>query len=256
MLDYDSFPSQRQDLIRAILLDQGKVVCVELAQEMGVSEHTIRRDLHELSKEGICKKVYGGAILQLPDAGALAIRKEHNLSSKDLIGQKCASLIKNGSCIFIDAGSTNLAIAHNLADELALTVVTNTPDIAAELLKYSNVEVIMLGGRIEKESGSTVGSIATKQIGNIIFDQAFIGGCAMDFELGVTGFNYDDCEFKKTVISRSNQVIIGITAEKTPGAAKFTIASCEDIDVLVVEEKIGKDYCYPQKPNNMTILTV
>ena len=58
MLDYAAFPKQRQDLIRKILRDQGRVVCIELAQQMGVSEHTVRRDLHELSKEGVCKKVY------------------------------------------------------------------------------------------------------------------------------------------------------------------------------------------------------
>jgi len=69
MLDYAAFPEQRQDLIRQILQENGRVVCAELATRMQVSEHTIRRDLQELSKEGICKKVYGGAVLQLADAG-------------------------------------------------------------------------------------------------------------------------------------------------------------------------------------------
>ncbi len=69
MLDYAAFPQQRQALICQILQENGRVVCAELAARLQVSEHTIRRDLHELSREGFCKKVYGGAVLSLPEAG-------------------------------------------------------------------------------------------------------------------------------------------------------------------------------------------
>jgi DeoR/GlpR family transcriptional regulator of sugar metabolism len=256
LLDYAAFPDQRQDLIRQILRDQGRVVCTELAQQMGVSEHTVRRDLHELSKEGVCKKVYGGAVLQLPDAGNLALRKEHNLSTKDIIAQKCASLVKSESCILIDAGSTNLAMAMALPETLSLTVVTNAPDIAAALLKHPQIEVIMLGGRMQKNSGGCVGNTAIEQLKNILFDQAFIGGCAVSAEAGLTGFNFDDCEFKKAAIAQSSQIIVGLTAEKIPGVARFSVASCEEIDILVVEENINKDFYSAFAAENMTILTV
>lgn len=256
MLDYAVFPDQRQELIRQILSAQGRVVCAALAQQMGVSEHTVRRDLHELSKEGICKKVYGGAVLQLPDAGTLAVRKERNSSSKELIAKKCASLIKSEGCIFIDAGSTNLALAHYIPGDITLTAVTNTPDIAAALLKHSNIEVIMLGGHIQKVTGASVGSTATEQIRNMMFDQAFIGGCAMSPESGLTGFNFEDCEFKKAAIAQSNQVIVGLTAEKIPGVARFSVASCENIDIMVVEENIDKDFYIPFMEEKITIVTV
>lgn len=256
MLDYAAFPDQRQDLIRQILREQGRVICVELAQQMGVSEHTVRRDLHELSKEGICKKVYGGAVLQLPDAGTFTTRKEQNLSTKDMIAQKCASLIKNQSCIFIDAGSTNLAMAQALPESLAITAVTNAPDIAAALLKYPHVEVIMLGGRMQKDTGGCVGNTAIEQLKNIMFDQAFIGGCAMSPEAGLTGFNFDDCEFKKAAIAQSSQTVVGLTAEKIPGIARFAVASCEAIDILVVEEKLNKDFYNAFVAENITILTI
>ncbi|WP_243079554.1 DeoR/GlpR family DNA-binding transcription regulator [Pantoea sp. MQR6] len=256
MLDYAAFPKQRQDLIRKILRDQGRVVCIELAQQMGVSEHTVRRDLHELSKEGVCKKVYGGAVLQLPDAGTLDSRKGQNLSAKSTIAQRCASLITSENCIFIDAGSTNLAMAKSLPDELTITVVTNAPDIAAALLKHPNIEVIMLGGRIQKDSGGSVGNTAIEQLRNIMFDQAFMGGCAMSPEAGLTGFNFDDCEFKKAAIAQSSQVIVGLTSEKIPGVARFSVASCEDIDILVVEENLDKNFHSSFLAENITILTV
>lgn len=241
MLDYAAFPGQRQDLIRQILQENGRVVCAELAIRMNVSEHTIRRDLHELSKEGFCKKVYGGAVLQLPDAGNFFTREQKNSAKKDSIAQKAATLIKAGGCIFIDTGTTNLALAKALPADLSITVVTNSPAIAAELLRHPLCEVIMTGGQIQRVSGGAVGATAANQIQGIIFDQAFIGGCAMDPDMGLTGFDFADCEFKKAVIAQSNQSIVALTMDKLPGVARFVVAKSRDIDVLVVEEGMDKD---------------
>ena len=205
---------------------------------MNVSEHTIRRDLHELSKEGYCKKVYGGAVLQLPDAGNF-LSREHKISAeKHTIAQKAATLVQAGGCIFIDAGTTNLALAKALPADLNVTVVTNSPAIATELLHHPLCEVIITGGQIQRASGGSVGATAAGQIQGIIFDQAFIGGCAMDPQMGLTGFDFADCEFKKAVIAQSNQTIVALTADKLPGVARFVVATCQDIDVLVVKEAL------------------
>lgn len=241
MLDYAAFPEQRQALIRQILQENGRVICAELANQMKVSEHTIRRDLHELSKEGVCKKVYGGAVLQLQDAGSYLIREHKNNAKKDTIAQKAATLLKPGGCIFIDTGTTNLALAKALPADLNVTVVTNSPAIAAELLRHPLCEVIMTGGQIQRASGGAVGATAVGQIQGVIFDQAFIGGCAMDPEMGLTGFDFADCEFKKAVIAQSNQTLVAMTTDKLPGVARFVVAASRDIDVLVVEKGMEKD---------------
>ena len=240
MLDYAAFPEQRQDRIRAILQENGRVVCAELATQMRVSEHTIRRDLHELSKEGICKKVYGGAVLQLPDAGNFFSREQKNSAKKDTIAQKAATFIKPGSCIFIDTGTTNLALAKAIPADLSVTIVTNSPAIATELLRHPQCDVIMTGGQIQRASGGTVCATAASQIQGIIFDQAFIGGCAMDPETGLTGFDFADCEFKKMVIAQSSQTLVALTTDKIPGVARFVVAKSSDIDVLIVEASMDK----------------
>lgn len=256
MLDYAAFPQQRQALIREILQQNGRVVCADLARQMAVSEHTIRRDLHELSKEGLCKKVYGGAVLPLPDAGSFTHRKEQDYAVKALIAQRCASLINSNSCIFIDAGTTNLALARALPADLALTVVTNAPDIAAVLLAHPRAEVIMLGGQMQKSTGGCVGQSAIQQVRGMLFDQAFIGGCAMSPEAGLTGFDYADCEFKKVAIEQSNQVIVGLTAEKIPAVARFKIAECHALSLLVVEKKLDKALLSAFEAEDLTLITV
>ena len=113
--------------------------------------------------------------------------------------------------------------------------MTNSPAIAAELLRHPMCEVIITGGQIQRTSGGAVGATAASQIQGIIFDQAFIGGCAMDPGMGLTGFDFADCEFKKAVISQSSQTIVALTTDKIPGVARFVVAKSSDIDVLVVE---------------------
>ena len=242
MLDYAAFPDQRQALIRQALGQQGRVVCAELAVQLGVSEHTIRRDLHELSKEGVCKKVYGGAVATLPDTGSFIERKTQKADVKSIIAHKCAQLIKPNSCVFIDSGTTNLALAEAIDDTLVLTAVTNSPEIACALLKKPRCEVIMLGGGIQRSSGGSVGAAALAQVNDILFDQGFIGGCAMAPESGLTGFDYADCAFKKAVIPQCSEIIVGLTADKIPSVARYVVAGCRQIDVLVVEESVRQQY--------------
>ncbi|AKW15722.1 DeoR/GlpR transcriptional regulator [Salmonella enterica subsp. enterica serovar Mississippi] len=242
MLDYAAFPDQRQALIRQVLLEKGRVVCAELSVQLGVSEHTIRRDLHELSKSGICKKVYGGAVAAMPEAGNYAERKTKKTDTKSTIAHKCAQLVKPNSCVYIDSGTTNLAMAEALPNTTVFTVVTNSPEIAITLLKKPLCEVIMLGGGVQRTSGGCVGAPALEQIKGIIFDQGFIGGCAMAPELGLTGFDYADCEFKKAVIRQCSEIIVGLTSDKIPAVARYVVADSSQIDVLVIEQSVSKQY--------------
>ncbi len=104
------------------------MVCAELAARLQVSEHTIRRDLHELSREGFCKKVYGGAVLEPAGGRGTTVNGKIKIEQqKSGSAQQCARLVKPGGTIFVDTGTTNLAMAEALPAELALTVVTNSP---------------------------------------------------------------------------------------------------------------------------------
>ncbi|MCU5772125.1 DeoR/GlpR family DNA-binding transcription regulator [Erwiniaceae bacterium BAC15a-03b] len=241
MLDYAAFPQQRQSLIRQKLLNEGRVTVTGLAAELQVSEHTIRRDLQELAREGVCKKVYGGAVSMVKESDSFINRSLAISAEKQRIASGCASLVKDGGSVFIDAGSTNLALARALPEHLQLTVVTNSPLIAVELMRYPHYEVIMLGGRVQPQTGGSLGVTPQSQLSDIWFDQCFLGGCAMDAEAGVTVFDFTDAEFKRTVVARSNEIIIALTAEKIPGIARYSVAQCADIAIMVVDKGIAAE---------------
>jgi len=241
VLDYAAFPEQRQSVIRELLLKDGRVVCVKLSQELQVSEHTIRRDLQELAREGVCKRVHGGAVSISPASGSFAKRVEEGRANKALLGKAGAQLIRDGGCIFIDAGTTNLAVAKAIPPELSLTVVTNAPAIAAEVMNLPRCEVIMLGGRIQAKTGAALGITPLRQVEDMRFDQCFLGACALDAAEGLTEFDYDDAEFKRAVVRQSNELIVALTSEKIPSVARYRVMPCDEISILVVEHDIPRE---------------
>lgn len=245
MSDHVAFAQSRHHLIRDMLKTQGRVFCTKLAEILQVSEHTIRRDLQDLAKEGLCRRVHGGAISLLPATADFVARLDQADTAKEQLGLASAGLLKAGSIVFIDAGTTNLAVVQALPDDLALTIVTNTPTIAAEVMTRPSIELIMIGGTINANSGSALGLTALKQIHGMHFDQCLLGMCALDAEAGATAFEYEDAQFKQVIVSQSTQVIVALTADKTPAVARHFVADCEAITDLVVASSIPADKIAP-----------
>src|SRR6478735_3241123 len=129
---------ERHDVIRALLLSDGRVVANELAVRFGVSEDTVRRDLRELAKAGYCRRVHGGALAPSPVALPIAARVEKDADAKTRLAAEAAKLLQPRHTVFIDAGSTNYAIARAIPRSMELTVVTNAPAIAAALADHQH----------------------------------------------------------------------------------------------------------------------
>jgi len=239
--DYDALPEQRQAFLQQILVEKGRVIVTDIAPQLGVSEHTIRRDLQQLARQGLCKKVYGGAVSQLKQSTSFEKRMTQSVAEKSNVAEKCAQLIRPNTCIFIDSGSTYLAMAAFIPDDMVLTIVTNSPQIASALASRTAGELILLGGKINPNTGSTLGLDTINQVRNMVFDQTFIGVCGLDPQVGLSAVYYEDACFKKEIIAQSNQVIAAVIADKMSQVARYKVASCEDIDIAVVsgETKIA-----------------
>ncbi|WP_392561074.1 DeoR/GlpR family DNA-binding transcription regulator [Orbus sturtevantii] len=236
MVDHDVFPEQRLTLIQQILSNTGRVIGIDLAKKLNVSEHTIRRDLQELARRGLCKKVYGGAVSHIVESANFDVRASQNMQEKSVVAKRCADFIKANSCIFIDAGSTYLAMAGFIPKDLELTIVTNSPQIAAVLSSRTKSELILLGGKVNPLTGSTLGADTVNQLKGMLFDQTFIGVCGLDPQAGLSAVYYEDACFKKALIGQSNEIIAAVTAGKMPQVARYKVAACEDIDIAVVSK--------------------
>lgn len=222
----------REDRLLVIekrLAEQGRVVSTELAEILGVPVDMIRRDLRDLAARGICQRVYGGAVkppvttsrVPLPQLSALACR--------------AASMILPHQVVFFDAGRTNLAIAHALDLELEATVVTSSPAIAAALIPHGNIELVVIGGRIDRAAGAAIGAMAVGAIRDWRFDLCLLGACAIAEE-GISALHVEDAAMKRTLIDASVDVAVAAIADKVGTRAPFHVAPLERLSRLMVEK--------------------
>ncbi|KUM41363.1 DeoR/GlpR family DNA-binding transcription regulator [Pseudomonas sp. EpS/L25] len=231
-------PEERQAAILALLREQGRVLSAELAATWGISEDSVRRDLRELARQGLCRRVYGGALSLLTPPEPLPARIGQDEAAKQTLGRAAAKLVQRGQLLLLDAGSTNLAIAQALPTDLDLTVATNAPVIAAALLQRQGIRVLMIGGLAAPESGACLGARAMRDVRGVRADLAFLGTCALAVETGVTGFDLEEAEFKAAVAEQSSAVVVAVTAEKLDSVAFYHVLELPRVNHLVVEPEL------------------
>lgn len=226
---------ERHDVIRALLLSDGRVVANELAVRFGVSEDTVRRDLRELAKAGYCRRVHGGALAPAPMAMPISSRVEKDADSKTRLAAEAVKLLQPRHTVFIDAGSTNYAIARAIPRHIDLTVVTNAPAIAAALADHEQSTVIMLGGIYKGSLGSVGGNATVEAVEAIYADLVFLGSCAIDVTFGVSALDAVEAEVKRAMVMQSRAVAVAATSDKLGLAAPFRVAKPASLTHLVVE---------------------
>lgn len=226
---------ERHDVIRALLMSDGRVVANELAVRFGVSEDTVRRDLRELAKAGYCRRVHGGALAPAPVALPISARVEKDADAKTRLATEAAKLLQPKQTVFIDAGSTNYAIARAIPRAMELTVVTNAPAIAAALADHERATVIMLGGIYKGSLGSVGGNATVEAVEDIYADLVFLGTCAIDVAFGVSALDAVEAEVKRAMVMQSRALVVAATSDKLGLAAPFRVARPEALTHLVVE---------------------
>ncbi|MGV3491286.1 MAG: DeoR/GlpR family DNA-binding transcription regulator [Devosia sp.] len=230
---------ERHDVIRTRLAAEGKVLASVLATTFGVSEDTVRRDLRELARAGECRRVYGGALAMAPDLGSIAQRQDVLAESKRRLAQTAVSLIGAGQTIFIDAGSTNLAVAAALSRELPLTVITNAPAVALALADHRLCRTVVIGGTFDADKGACVGAQAVGAVRQFNADAVVLGTCGIDALVGVSALDGEEAAIKRAMVEQSRRVIVAATNDKLGTVAPYVVAGPERVDELVVEGEAG-----------------
>jgi len=232
---HNDLPLARRDVI-ALRLEQGQgAIASSLAQEFGVSEDAIRRDLRALAAEGRCRRVYGGALPLSPASTPMAARVDDQPERKAALARTAAALVLRDELVFLDNGSSNLAIVRFLPRDLGLTVATNSVQIAAEVLRRSDLQLIMVGGRVDPIVGGCIDAHALGQVALLNIDRCFLGACAVAAGSGIAAFDPADASFKRALLAASVHVTVLATSDKLETRAPHRIAALEAIDQLVVE---------------------
>lgn len=228
-------PLARRDAIAARLGQGQAVVAALLAAEFAISEDAIRRDLRALAAQGLCRRVYGGALPVAAGSTPIGARIEAGRERKQALARAAVTLIRPGELLFLDSGSTNLAVAALLPEEHDLTVATNSIPIAQALLPRQDLGLIMIGGAVDPLVGGCVDAAAVLAVGDLNVDRCFLGACAVDPAAGVSAFEPGDATFKRALLAASRHCLVLATSDKLGTRAPHRVASLDQLDRLVVE---------------------
>lgn len=224
---------QRQNEIYQQIMSQGSVRVTELAREFSVSHETIRKDLNRMQDQGLIHKTHGGAQQRTEYTEvALDLRITENVSQKQEIAKKCLSLIKDNSIVYIDTGSTPLALSKLLVLRKNLTVVTCSL-MAAQVASETKHDVIFLGGKMLKTGKGVVGPFTTRHIDTIPLDIAFLGCDGFLHCSGPTTFDFDMMEVKKHVLDMTRTSVLMCDTSKFHHTGTFIYAPFSAFDYLV-----------------------
>src|SRR5574339_940703 len=225
---------ERQEFILREINLHNKVLTSDLCETINVSEDTIRRDLAELAETGDIIKVHGGALSKSFHV-SFQTNGVYSHDKKKMIAQKAVTLIRDGMFILTTGGTTILELAKALPQHLKATFFTGSLPAAMEYIQHPNIEVIMIGDRISKNSKITVGGDAITRIGQLNADICFLGINAIDAEQGLTDDDWDVVQVKKAIIQVSKKVVALTIAEKVNTLRKIRVAGIEELDTMITE---------------------
>lgn len=236
----------RRHLLLRLVIERGFVRVTDASAELKVSEVTIRGDLDALEAHGDIVRVHGGAMPRT----ALAYREspianslERDSAAKRAIGRAAAELITSGDSVFLDVGSTALAVAHSLAartDLHDIVVVTNGLTIALALeTAVPRFTVIVTGGTLRPLQHSLVNPYASGMLAALHVDVAFIGCNGIDVDRGVTNVNLPEAEVKRQVLASSRRHVLIADSSKLGRVELGVVGPASAFDTFVTAGKTG-----------------
>ncbi len=247
---------QRHLAILDELQRSGRVLARELAERWQVSEDTVRRDLRELSARGALQRVHGGALPLSPALANLARRSDLAVDEKRALGRHAASLVADGQLVFVDGGTSTLAMVQQLPAPLKATVATHSPVIAAALIEHPGVEVLMLGGRLFKHSGVAVGAGVAQAIQALRADCYFLGVTGVDAGFGLSTGDAEEAQVKALLMANSAETVLMASSDKLGKVSPYRVAPLAALSTLLVTAQADAAQLERLRTPGLEIVTV
>lgn len=216
---------------------KNKTNVAELCEEFGVSPVTIRRDVDCLANDGLVIKTHGGVLStqnKLSYEVPYSRKSNYNLDKKELIGAAAAKLINDNDVIIIDAGTTTLQVAKNIESK-NVTVITNDLLIATQLAPMPSLEVIVVGGKLEKGVYTLTGSNAVELINRFHANKVFLGADALDIDFGISNRTLAEVDVKVAMKNAADEVIVVSDSSKFNTKSFYSLIPLNEIDTLVTD---------------------
>ncbi len=203
----------------------------DLAEQLDASGATIRRDLLKLEADGLLTRVHGGAVID-EERAPFNEAAEMLVAEKDAIAARAATMIEDGQSIILDSGTT----VHRLALQLhgrRLTVITNNLAVYDELIDDENIDLMLLGGMVIRESRMLDGFMTEDNLRQVHVDWLFMGACGLRPGGQIMDTTVAEVPARRAMIAAGDRVVLLADRSKFPGTGMVKICGPEDLDALI-----------------------
>lgn len=235
--------SERRREILSALNRDGIITLRDIAQRLNVAEITVRRDFEKLEAEGKLKRVQGGASLDERESAELTMTQKLpiHMPEKEAIAEYADSLIMDGDCIFIDAGTTGLPLAAKLIKRNVRIITYNT--LLLERMKKSSAKLFVIGGEYLPYYNMTVGPFAQESLKQFHFDIAFFGCSGIDVSSkSVFTTEIESLQMKKIALQNADKKILLADNYKLQSKGFLRICDAEVFDQVIINRRISDRY--------------
>jgi DeoR/GlpR family transcriptional regulator of sugar metabolism len=236
-------PEQRRDLILGHLRRDSVLSYRQLAELVGVSHMTVRRDVTELERQGRVTATTGGAriVTRVAAEPARAEKSTTDVAQKDAMARVAAALVQESMTVYLDAGTTMQAFRPHLEAFTDLTVVTNDLVVAASLTDHPSIEVIVVGGRVEKRNSSTVGRLPALALRELSLDIAFLSASSWDLRRGATIPVESKVDPKRAAAQVATTTALVAASSKFGTFGRYRILGLDELDLVVTDDGLPPD---------------
>ncbi|MDG4831349.1 DeoR/GlpR family DNA-binding transcription regulator [Solwaraspora sp. WMMD1047] len=237
------YAEERQQEIVRLARAEGRVDVTTLAETLNVTAETIRRDLTTLERVGVLRRVHGGAIPveRIGFEPALATRDSVLIDEKERIAKAALAELPEEGAVILDAGTTTARLAQAIPGDRELTVVVNSPVLASTLGTRTNLNVLLLGGRVRGKTLATVDDWALRPLADMYVDIAFLGTNGCSVERGLTTPDPAEAAVKRAMIAAARRTVVLADHTKIGNDYLARFGALSDIDLLISDSGLDED---------------
>lgn len=230
-------PNPRQLNLLAAVQAQGSVSVEYLAEKLGVTLQTVRRDVQRMADEGLLTRFHGGVRVPGSTVENIAHRQRENLyaEGKNRIARAVAAAVPNDCALILNIGTTTEAIARALLHHRGLRVITNNLNVATILSANPKCEVIVVGGVVRGRDQGIVGEAAVDFIRQFKVDIAIIGISGIEADGTLRDYDFREVKVSQTIISHAREVWLAADSSKFNRPAMVEVGHLSQIDRLFTD---------------------
>ncbi|WP_158781788.1 DeoR/GlpR family DNA-binding transcription regulator [Pantoea sp. BAV 3049] len=232
----------RLDQIMDYLKSHNLVTVDQLVAAISASPATIRRDLIKLDQEGVISRSHGGVTLNrfIPAQPTTLEKMQRNLAEKQAIARAAASMVSSGDSVVLDAGTTMMELARQLT-HLQLRVITADLHIALFLSEFKQIEVTIIGGRIDDSSQSCIGDHGRRLLRNLYPDVAFVSCNSWSLEKGITTPTEEKAGLKEDLLANARRRVLLADSSKYGSWSLFCATPLQNLTDIVTDSHLSDD---------------